>query len=228
MQLNKVYSLVIGLFLSSVLTSCAEVNGALQYVHIGTVNETQIQAYVYECPDNYRFTVGVKDNVARLYFPEQTIKLAHAFSLTGAKFSNRDATLWLKDTKAYLEINSIMHEGCINNSDKAIWVRAKLNGVDFRALGNQSSWILEIVQGDNIIFADYLLQIKQFLFSNPDINTGVSTGKTIYTASNDEHSIVITIIGTPCQNIISDEIFDFSVTVKLDNELFHGCGRSLI
>lgn len=228
MRLNKFYFPVIGLFLSTLLTSCAEVNGALEYVHIGTVNETQVQAYVYECPDNYSITVGVKDNVARLYFPDRTIKLAHAFSFSGAKFSNRETTLWINDAQARLEIDSILHEGCINNPDKAIWESAKLNGVDFRALGNQTSWILEIVQGSNIIFADYLVQIKQYLFTNPDSNIDVSTGKTIYTASNDEHSIVITIVGTPCQNTISGETFDFSVTVKLDNKLFNGCGRSLI
>lgn len=228
MPLNKFYHAVLWLVLSTLLISCAEVNGALEYVHIGTVNETQVQAYVYECSDNYSFTVGVKDNIARLYFPDRTIKLAHAFSLSGAKFSNREATLWLKDTQASLEIDSIMHEGCSNNPDKAIWESAKLNGVDFRALGNQTSWILEIVQGSNIIFADYLVQIKQYLFTNPDSNIDVSTGKTIYTASNDEHSIVITIVGTPCQNTISGETFDFSVTVKLDNKLFNGCGRSLI
>lgn len=197
-------------------------------MHIGRVNQTQVQAYVYECPDNYSFTVGIQDNIARIYFPDRTLELPHAFSFTGAKFSARQATLWIKDAQARLEIETVMHDECINNPGRASWESAKLNGVGFRALGNQSSWILEILQGNTVIFADYNYQIKKYIFTNADTEIDKAAGKSIYKANNDEHRISIILTGKPCQNIISGESFDFSVKVILDNKSYTGCGRSLI
>lgn len=228
MQFHQIYKRVLWLFCSTLLVSCAEVNGVMEYVHIGSVNETQVEAYVFECADQYRFTAGVKDYTASLYLPDQTINLAHAFSLTGTKFSASETTLWIEDSQARLEINSKMHEGCINNPDKAVWARAKLNGVNFRAIGNTTSWIVEMIDGEYIIFADYIVQIKHYLFTKPTAEINTVLGQMVYQASNDKHKIIITMIGTPCTNSISGEKFDFKVSVQLDTKVYEGCGRSLL
>lgn len=227
MKCFKFYQPVLWL-LSVLLVSCTGVKQTMDSLHIGQVESIPAKTYVYECADKYSFTTSIGSNKAWLYLPEKTITLGHAFSLFSAKFNTGNTTLWVEDDVARLEIGAVMHEQCYNNPAKAVWAQAKLNGVDFRALGNNPSWILEIVQGKNIIFADYSNKLNRYLFDRPVPEIDKAASKTVYKVSNKNHALSITIIGTPCQDTVSGEAFDFSVQVKLDDQLFTGCGRSLL
>ena len=230
MQSIKFYFPVVW-FLSIFLVSCAQFNESIEYMHLGTVEPVAPKTYVYECSDTYSFTANIGNNQARLFFPgqKQGITLAHAFSIFDAKFNAKQTTLWIEEDVARLEIDSTVHEDCHNNQSKAVWAHAKLNGVDFRALGNQPSWILEIVKGENIIFADFFGKtINKYLFTRPEPVIDQVARKTEFKVTNKDHAIFVTIIGTPCQDTMSGESFDFSVTVDLDDKVYLGCGRSLL
>ncbi|OQK15639.1 hypothetical protein AU255_15570 [Methyloprofundus sedimenti] len=217
--------------LSVFLTACAQFNESVEYMHLGLVEPVAAKTYVYECSDGYSFTANIGNNQARLFFSgqKQSITLAHAFSMFGAKFNVKQTTLWIEKDVARLEIDSVIHEDCHNNQAKAIWAHAKLNGVDFRALGNQPSWILEIVKGENIIFADFFGKtINKYLFTGAEPVIDQVARKTEFKVTNKDHTILVTIIGTPCQDTMSGESFDFSVTVDLDDKRYIGCGRSLL
>ncbi len=226
MQSIKLYFSI--LWLTIILSACTEARQTADYLHLGVPAPRLAKAYVYECSDGYSFTSSRDENRASIIFPEQTITLGYAFAVFGAKFSNSNITLWVEDDVAKLEVDSVTHDNCYNNPAKAIWAQAKLNGVDFRALGNEPSWILEIVQGTNIIFANYSKQINryQFIRSEPEID--LAAAKTMFKANNKDHTILITIIGEPCQDSMSGEAFDFNVTVELDDQRFTGCGRALL
>jgi len=215
-------------FLSLFLASCADFKESINYLHIGQVGVGPAQTYVYECSDAYTFTINIGDNQAQLFLPVKNITLAHAFSIPGAKFNTGETTLWVKDDIARLEIDSVMHENCYNNPAKAVWVHAKFNGVDFRALGNQPSWILEIVKGENIIFADYNHKISRYMFDSPEPEIDSAAVQTVFKVNNKEHALLVIITGTPCQDSVSGELFYFNVTVRLDDKLFKGCGKSLL
>lgn len=218
-------------FLSVFLVSCAQFNESVEYLHLGPVEPVAAKTYVYECSDAYSFTANIGSNQARLFFSgqEQGITLAHAFSITGAKFNVKQTTLWIENDVARLEIDAVIHEDCHNNQAKAIWAHAKLNGVDFRALGNEPSWILEIVNGENIIFADFFGKtLNKYLFARPEPVIDQEARKTQFQVTNKDHALLVTIIGKPCQDTMSGESFDFSVTVELDDKVFKGCGRSLL
>lgn len=215
-------------FLSIFLVSCAEFRESMDYLHIGQVGVGPAKTYVYECSDAYTFTANIGSNKARLFLPEKTLTLGHAFSISESKFSTGGTTLWIKEDVARLEVDSVMHENCYNNPAKAIWEHAKLNGVDFRAVGNQPSWILEMVNGKNIIFADYDSKINRYMFNRPKQVSDQAMGETVFKVTNKDHVLLVTIIGKPCHDTVSGELFNFSVTVKLDDKLFTGCGRALL
>ncbi|WP_428354043.1 hypothetical protein [Methyloprofundus sp.] len=221
-------SLPVAGFLSIFLASCTQFKESIDYMHLGLVEPIAAKTYVFECSDKFTFTASIGDNQARILYPEQSITLAHAFTLFGQKFNAKQTTLWLEKGIAKLEISSVIHENCHNNKAKATWEDAKLNGVDFRAVGTQSSWILEIVKGKNIIFADFFGKINKYLFSISEPVIDEASRSTVYKTSNDEHTLLVKILGTSCQDIISGETFEFTVTVKLDGKLFKGCGRSLL
>ena len=211
----------------TLLAACAQVENTMDYFHIGTLAAKPPKAYVFECADDYAFSTSIEGTTAWLFLPEQTIKLPHVFSVSGSKFSAKQTTLWVEKGEARLKIDSTTHEACINNPAKAVWAHARLNGVDFRAVGNEPSWILEIVKGESIIFADFYGKVNKYMFIRYEPTINQTERKTVFKTSNKHHSLLITIIGIPCQDKMSSEQFEFSVTVELDEKYFTGCGRAL-
>lgn len=223
MKSIKLFILVLCVFLAS----CTQLKQSVEYMKLGPMEPVYAKTYVYECSDGYSFTSNREDNQVSLFFPGQTLVLPHAFSISATKFSNRRTTLWIEEGVARLEIDSVLHENCYNNQAKAVWAHAKLTGVDFRALGNKPSWLLEIVKGENIIFANYYDKVNRYMFTRPEPEIDQAARKTVFKVNNKEHSLSVTIIGTPCKDTLSSELFDFSVAVELDDQLFSGCGRAL-
>ncbi len=209
------------------LAACTELKDAMEYANIGPVAAKPAKTYVYECADDYTFTASIKDNHAWLFLPEQTLQLPQVITASGAKYSAKQTSLWTKGDEARLETGAIVRDGCKNNRAKAIWEHAKLTGVDFRALGNEPSWVLEIIQGETIIFAHFYDKIDKYQFSRPEPEVDSAKQQTTYNAENAEHTLKITIIGKACQDTMSGESFASTVSVELDGILFSGCGRAL-
>ena len=122
--------------------------GILLYGCEYTYHENEIQTetpaseiisrtFVYECPDDFSFVARTEAGKAWLFLPGNTIDLPLVPSASGKKYSNGNDTFWSKGEEALIETGNNKHAGCRNNRAKAIWEHARLNGVDFRALGKQ-------------------------------------------------------------------------------------------
>ena len=108
----------------------------------------------------------------------------------------------------------------------AIWEHAKLNGVEFRAMGNEPGWYLEIRNQDTILFVgDYGNSRYEFATPEPLINQQKHT--TIYQTAAGGKSMTITLEGRQCQDTMSGESFATTVRVALDHQHYQGCGRAL-
>jgi len=221
------FNLPILLLSYAFLVACAQVKDILGLPGAKVVLSNQAKTFVYECPDGYSFTVSLDGGQAWLFLPEQTIQLPHVSSGSGAKFSKKQITFWSKGNEARLESGSKVHVACKNNQAKAVWEHAKLNGVDFRALGNEPSWVLEIVNGNTIIFSDFYDKINFYVFKKPEPEVDQSTSTTIFKVKNESHVISVSIFGTTCQDTMSGELFESSVIVELDGKSFKGCGKAL-
>ena len=51
-----------------------------------------------------------------------------------------------------LEVDGETIRGCTEDRYESIWEDAKLSGVDFRAVGNEPGWVLEIRDSESIRF----------------------------------------------------------------------------
>ncbi len=189
-------------------------------------NKHMTQVYVYECDDGYSFTVSIEGEAAWLFFPDQTVKLPHILSSSGAKYSEGDKLFWNKGDEAFLEIDNEKYQGCINNRAKAIWEQAKLNGWDFRAVGNEPGWHLLISKGQDIVFVSDYGQIK-YIFTAPEPLTDQTKAITKYHVQENGHNLDIILKGIKCLDTMSDESFETAVTVILDDKKFNGCGKAL-
>lgn len=188
--------------------------------------ETKAQTFVYECPDDFDFVARTETGKVWLFLPGKTIDLPHVPSASGTRYSNGSDTFWSKADEALIETSDGKHAGCRNNRARAIWEHAKLNGVDFRALGNEPGWYMEISNKQDILLVtDYGQRTYRFLSSI--IKSEPNNRTTIYSASINDSTIEVVIKGDACRDSMSGEAFSATVSVRIDNKKYHGCGKAL-
>ncbi len=194
------------------------------------LQDYQAETFVYEC-DDYSFTARIEGQQAWLFLPGKTINLPHVVSASGAKYSDGETVFWNKGKEALLilginSLDSMKQRNCINNRKKAIWEHAKLNGVDFRAIGNEPGWHLEISQGRQIVLVtDY--GENRFIFSTPEPETDSQARQTSYKASQDGNQLLITIEGRSCHDTMSGDGYASRVKVTINKKSYQGCGAAL-
>ena len=188
--------------------------------------ETQARTFVYECPGDFSFVARTETGKIWLFLPGKTIDLPQVPSASGTRYSNGSDTFWSKADEALVETGDDRHAGCRNNHARAIWEHAKLNGVDFRAIGNEPGWHMEISnKRDILLVTDYGQRTYRFTSSNikpePDNRT------TTYSASSDDNMIEVVIKVDPCRDSMSGEAFAATVSVVVDDRRYTGCGKAL-
>ncbi|MBY0566231.1 MAG: hypothetical protein K2P70_02885 [Hyphomonadaceae bacterium] len=105
------------------------------------------------------------------------------------------------------------------------WGEARAAGVDFRAVGQEPGWLLDVYTAGSIKFVwDYGENYAEFSGVTP---TYPQEGATRYEASSDGVSLVVTIRRFPCQDAMSGEAFPSTVEVVVDGRALNGCGRSV-
>ena len=185
------------------------------------------QTFYYECDDGYSFVARIEGERIWLFLPGSTIPLQHVQAASGAKYSDDVNTFWSKGEEARLELKGEEPRTCTNNRAKAIWEHAKLSGVDFRAVGNEPGWHLEISSGmKSIVFVtDYGESRYEFPFVAPLVDE--ENDRTEYRTGSGVHELKIVLECCDCRDSMSGEAFETNVTVTLDGREYRGCGRAL-
>ncbi len=117
---------------------------------------------------------------------------------------------------------------CENSVDETaidnVWHQAKLRGVAFRAVGQEPGWLLEITDGDEILLVtDYGETRTSMPYVEPVVYQDERRTQYILETRN----TIVEIRGVPCQDTMSGENFEVSVTIKQNDRELHGCGRAL-
>lgn len=191
------------------------------------------QTYVFDCADgdtSFSFTIKNGPGEIALWLPRRFARpymvLGQVRAASGSKFVDDGVMVWTKGDDAMLEIDDTTWSGCRHDRRRSIWEHAKLSGVDFRAVGNEPGWHLELRRGQHISFVyDYGQQVVRTPWAAPTVDT--AAGQTIYHVETGAHRLKLTLEAGPCADTMSDETFETRVTVDLDGTLYAGCGRAL-
>jgi len=181
------------------------------------------QTFVFTCSDSLKFVARADNKEAWLFLPAGTIQLPH----TGAGSYRNDQTyLQINGQEASLEAPGVKHLLCKNDRSQAIWEHAKLNGADYRAIGNEPGWTLEIRNQESIILiTDYGSTRHELTLPKPE--TDETNRITRYQSKDSDHELVLMISGEACLDSMSGEEFSSKATVTLDGKILRGCGRAL-
>jgi uncharacterized membrane protein len=127
---------------------------------------------------------------------------------------------------AEITIKGVKHQNCKNNPRAAVWEAAKLRGVDYRALGQEPAWQLEIRTGTGfLLVTEYGENRVEFRYAEPQVNQAERS--TRYESQLDGDNIHITIRGEECSDSMSGETFSSKVEVSWRGKTLRGCGRAL-
>ncbi|SFL62310.1 hypothetical protein [Halanaerobium salsuginis] len=108
-----------------------------------------------------------------------------------------------------------------------VWEQAKAAGVQFRGIGNEPDWLVEIRQDQMIKFINDSgkLEVKAPV---DDMWIGPAGEDKIYYVENDAIQFQVIIMKKPYQDQISGEKFPYQVRVVFPNKSYTGGGKLLI
>ena len=184
---------------------------------------TFTQTYVFSCGKKFNFIARIEDDKAWLFLPGETIE---TFKVTDNLYRSLEGSLQLDGEKGSLKSFQGNYEDCRNNRRQAIWENAKLNGADFRALGNEPGWNLEIRNQSKIVFVNNY-DSERYEFDLPTPVTDTTARSTQYIIDQAGQELSLTILGETCSDSMSGERFESKVEVVFNGQTLHGCGRAL-
>lgn len=104
------------------------------------------------------------------------------------------------------------------------WANAHTAGIDFRAIGQEPGWLLEIDDGGRMTLQyDYGEHRADFATPDPSYPQEFTT---VYEARAGQDHVHVTIRRAPCQDSMSGENFPASVTIRINDRTLEGCGKS--
>ena len=110
-----------------------------------------------------------------------------------------------------------------SSSGEDPWEAARERGVDFRAVGQEPGWWLEISGRDLELAVDY----GERRLTLRDPKRELDHGHRVYRGTADGHAVEVTLEKRRCEDAMSGETFTTTVTVEVDGETYRGCGRTL-
>jgi len=149
------------------------------------------------------------------------VALARVRAASGARYRGDDVEVWTKGAEASLAVDGRRLGTCRLNRP---WTRARDAGVDFRAVGNEPGWHLNLREGERIeLVYDY--GAERFRAPAPaPVREG---GALAYHVATRRHALALRITARECTDSMSGTRFAHTVQLRIDDALLRGCGRWL-
>jgi len=188
--------------------------------------ETRLKTYVFECKDKSSFTVQIENDRAWVFLPVGYVSVPRVPASSGAKYSDGKSSIWFRGKDALIQLGGRAHGICTNNPLEAVWEQAKLEGADFRAVGGNPKWSLEIHDSEKIVF---VMNPGTKRYEFPLAHSALENAAPVatYQARNGTQQIKVVVLEQECRDASSGKKFEQTVTVSLDGKSYKGCGKAL-
>lgn len=97
---------------------------------------------------------------------------------------------------------------------------------DFRAVGQEPGWNLDIYKGKEIRFT-YDYGEREAVTPAPVPEIDPDNDASVYHAVTEANDLHVVIESSPCTDAMSGKPFESTVTVTLNGQTYHGCGEPL-
>lgn len=179
--------------------------------------------WAWDCDDGRYLVSRMTDDGMQLYIDQEQRDLKPARSASGAKYETKGLSFWNKGKEATLETGGKTIV-CKINEYQSTWVDAKLRGADFRAVGHEPGWYLELFSTvESLLVIDdgeerfrFVAEGPQAMDDSPgDVFSGQARGL----------SIKVEITAEPCLDSKIDVEYQTTVQVNVGGRVLRGCGN---
>ncbi len=178
---------------------------------------------VFQCGD---FAFGTRTGIGEiaLYLPEGVLVLSQVRSASGARYEEGDTLFWMKGEKAMLSYKGVLYSQCVHNSSRDARDPHERRPVDFRAVGQEPPWLLEVVSQHNLNLITEYGQ-KRIQLSEPEAI--YKAGRVTFRAMDDINRVSAIVRRESCQDSMSDKVWPQTVSLWWNGRHYQGCGEFL-
>lgn len=178
---------------------------------------------VYEC-SGYEFIARLGPGEMAVWLEDRYTILSQVRSASGVKYEEGDTVFWVKGEEALLIVDNQQYADCHLAPERVPWEDARRRGVDFRAVGNEPGWYLEIQHGRQLLFVgDYGMQ--RVMVADPGVES--QGAMRTYHSRTSPNDLRVEIVDELCTDTMSGNILPSQVTIYLDGSTLWGCGQTL-
>jgi len=189
----------------------------------GCASHTTVAAtrtFVFVCDDRSQVVVRVTGAEAWVFRPAGTIRLPAAPG--DGDFSDGSFVLSIEGERARLGEAGGDLRSCRNDRRRAVWEKSKLDGADFRAVGNEPGWSLEIFERRRLVLVtDNGESRTELTLGEPSADPQARTTRW------EARDLILEVIGRPCRDSMSGEELESEVRLTWQGRSLRGCGRAL-
>lgn len=184
------------------------------------------QVFVYNCDDTLQFTAHVTKDSTWLFLSDTTLKVFPVKAGSGARYEGSSYLYWSKGNEAIFQKPEGSFTTCQSVPQERSWAAAKIRGIDFRAIGQEPGWFLELKKGNRLKYVGNYGR-DTLIFDSPEPDTGSKGRRVVYRVKKARQLLELVIADTPCTDSMSGFDFPQTVTLTVGSGTYRGCGRYL-
>lgn len=190
--------------------------------HAGGENRGEPRTWVFMCPDESSYVVRATETEAWVFQGGSSLRLTAVPGAVPMRYAQGHVQLVIEGENGMLSEPGKDTVWCCNDRQRAVWEHAKLDGVDFRGVGNEPPWVLEMRELSRIVLmTDYgANRIERPLPKPISDNTRKMTRW-------DAGDLQVEITAESCRDSMSGESSSSRVLVYWQGKVLKGCGRPL-
>jgi uncharacterized membrane protein len=196
--------------------------GILPIAYAGAGNETGARTWVFICPDESSYVVRTTESEAWVFGEHATLRLTAVAGARPLRYAQGEVELIIEGEHGMLSEPGKETFTCHNNRQRAVWEHAKFDGVDFRGVGNEPPWVLEIREMARIVL---ITAYGEKRVERPLPNPVTDQDRKI--TRWDAGDLKIEITAAICYDSMSGESFGSRVVIHWQGQVLTGCGRPL-
>lgn len=178
--------------------------------------------YSYDCQE-MQVVVEPGNGELRLYLPDRSVLLPQVAEASGARYAEADVGFWGKGINTAILTLGDEDVECRLNRRRTPWEAARMRGIEFRAIGQEPGWLLEIGPDEVVVHSDY----GQSRLAAPMAGPGPDPAAANWSFADAARGLQVELRRELCVDAMSGEEFAWAAQVVLEGKTLSGCGRIL-
>lgn len=175
--------------------------------------------------DGIAFHAVMHEKQATLYLPGIALSLPRMPTESGTRYAANNYVLWQKPNGVIFNTPDKQFHHCGVQYRHNPWANAWLRGVDFRAVGNEPGWTLEMsdTRGIQLHWNGGKRELRDTL---PAVSRDDELFS--YRGGTADQPLLVDIMARPCRDSMKGDTHSHAVRVRTGGQTLLGCGRGRI